>query len=188
MFRHLFFNGFHPVLPWVAFLIVGMWLGRQDLRDLTVRQRLLRRALAVAIGAESISWLLTRWTAPLGDDIHLLFDSAPLPPMPLYLVAGSATAIVVILLSITVAQRWSTAPWLPPLVHTGQLALTLYVAHVIVGMGTLEILGYLTEGSTLTFALGASAVFCATALAFAHLWRQRFARGPLEALMRRFSR
>lgn len=28
--RNLLFNGWHPVLPWVAFYLSGMWLGRQD--------------------------------------------------------------------------------------------------------------------------------------------------------------
>ena len=30
MIRHLFFNSFHPVFPWTAFLLAGMWLGWQD--------------------------------------------------------------------------------------------------------------------------------------------------------------
>jgi len=37
MTRHLFFNGFHPVFPWTAFLLIGMWLGRQDVRSGRVR-------------------------------------------------------------------------------------------------------------------------------------------------------
>ncbi|NDJ87089.1 MAG: DUF1624 domain-containing protein, partial [Chloroflexi bacterium] len=35
--RHLLFNGFHPLFPWSAFLILGMWLGRQDVLDPAVR-------------------------------------------------------------------------------------------------------------------------------------------------------
>jgi uncharacterized membrane protein YeiB len=31
--RNLFFNGFHPVFPWVAFMLLGLWFGRQDLQD-----------------------------------------------------------------------------------------------------------------------------------------------------------
>ena len=56
--RHLFFNGFHPVVPWLAFLLVGMWLGRQDLRDPEVRRSLPvrrrhRRHVAEALSAPS---------------------------------------------------------------------------------------------------------------------------------------
>jgi hypothetical protein len=31
--RNLFFNGFHPVIPWLAFMFLGLWFGRQDLMN-----------------------------------------------------------------------------------------------------------------------------------------------------------
>ena len=31
--RRMFFNGYYPCLPWIAFLLAGMWLGRQELGD-----------------------------------------------------------------------------------------------------------------------------------------------------------
>ncbi len=36
-------------------------------------------------------------------------------------------------------------------------------------------------------ATGSAAVFCAAAVVFAHLWRRRFRRGPLEWVMRRIT-
>lgn len=57
MIRHLFFNGFHPVIPWLAFLLVGMILGRQDMSLTETRRRVLRWGLGVALAAEIASWL-----------------------------------------------------------------------------------------------------------------------------------
>ena len=37
-FRNLFLNGFHPVIPWVAFLLVGIWVGRLDFHNLHTRR------------------------------------------------------------------------------------------------------------------------------------------------------
>jgi uncharacterized membrane protein YeiB len=68
-------------------------------------------------------------------------------------------------------------------VATGQLALTLYVAHVVVGMGVLDVVGRL-ENQTLPFVLLSAAIFCALAMLFATLWRTKFMHGPLEAVMR----
>jgi uncharacterized membrane protein YeiB len=31
--RNLFFNGFHPVIPWAAFMLFGFWFGKQDLNN-----------------------------------------------------------------------------------------------------------------------------------------------------------
>ena len=31
--RNLFFNGFHPVIPWTSFMLFGYWFGKQDLKN-----------------------------------------------------------------------------------------------------------------------------------------------------------
>lgn len=181
MVRHIFFNGFHPVIPWLSFMLIGMWLGRQNLQDDGLRRRILLTSLSVAVVTEAVSLALTGSGEP-----GLLFDTAPIPPMPLYIVAGAATAIVVIMLCLELAFHYPKANWLQPLVHTGQLALTLYVAHVIVGMGFLEAIGLL-ENQTITFATISGIIFSILAILFAHLWRKRFERGPLEWVMRKFT-
>ncbi len=53
-------------------------------------------------------------------------------------------------------------------------------------MGGLEALGLLEE-QTLAFAVDASFLFCALAVLFSYLWRQRLRSGPLEWLMRRLT-
>jgi uncharacterized membrane protein YeiB len=71
-----------------------------------------------------------------------------------------------------------------PLVSTGQLALTIYLAHVFVGMGILEAMGRL-ENQSLAWAVFTSLVFSVIGIAFSWLWRRRYDRGPLEWVMRR---
>lgn len=183
MVRHLFFNGFHPVIPWLSFLLIGMWLGRQDLRDDGERRRILVVSLTTAVLTETVSSGLTMLVP---GEHGLLFDTEPMPPMPLYIVAGATIAIVVILLCLEVTERFPQAAWFQPFVHAGQLALTLYVAHVVVGMGFLEIIGRL-EQQTMPFAVTSGIIFSILAVLFAHQWRKRFARGPLEWGMRAFT-
>ncbi len=188
MVRNLFFNGFHPVIPWVVFLLFGMVIGRQDMGDSGIRRRIFAWGLGVAVVAESVSWLLIRVLssgANLADQeaIVAIFGTEPMPPMPLYLLAGGGAACAIIAASVEVGERFKDAAWLRPFAATGQLALTLYVAHVVIGMGTLEAMGRLNDQS-LVFALGASFVFCLACIIFAHFWRSRFKRGPVEVMMR----
>ncbi len=193
MIRHLFFNGFHPVVPWTAFLLVGMWLGRQDLTLSVIRKRLLVWALCAVVAGETISHFLTTHmlTAfPEADpaDIIGLCGTAPIPPMPLYLLSGGGSAIAVIVLCTMVTERFDRLSGLfRPLVATGQLALTLYVAHVVVGMGLLEAIGSL-EDQSITMALFSAMCFFTASMAFALLWRRYFKHGPLEWAMRTITR
>ncbi len=188
--RNLFFDGLHPVFPWLVFYLFGMWLGRTDLRDPAWRRRIVLAATAALVVVETAAWAVL---GPKGSRAEGLSDEAwqwlfsveMLPPMPLYLIAGIATACLVIVGSIVVGERVrESITW--PLVATGQLALTLYVAHVIVGMGVLEAMGRL-ENQSLPFIVSASLVFCGVAVIWSTWWRSKHQRGPLEWLMRRLS-
>ncbi|MDJ0953994.1 MAG: DUF418 domain-containing protein [Acidimicrobiia bacterium] len=188
--RNLFLDGLHPVLPWIAFYLFGMWLGRTDLRDPAWRRRIVVRAAGILVVVEGVAWAVLgpkgSRTEELGDEAwQWLFSVEMLPPMPLYLVAGTATACLVIVGSIWLGDH-ASARVTTPLVHTGQLALTLYVAHVVVGMGILETMGRL-EDQSLVFIVISSLAFCAAAIAWSTWWRRRHQRGPLEWVMRRLA-
>lgn len=189
--RNLLFNGFHPVVPWQAFLVVGIWLGRRNLRDSTVRRRLLLGGAILALGAEAASAGLAAWLSRGASEedaetIASLFGSDAMPPMPFYMLAATGTAVVVIALAVGFSQRFSHVPGHRALVVTGQLSLTIYVAHVLLGLGVLEVLGRL-ENQSLSFAVFASVAFYAVAVVFSVLWTKRFKRGPLEWILRRWS-
>ena len=104
--------------------------------------------------------------------------------MPLYIVAGAGTAIAIITICLELTFRYPKARIFPPLVATGQLALTMYVAHVVIGMGFLEMIGRL-ENQTLQFASISAAIFSVLAIGFSNYWRKRYQRGPLEWVMRK---
>ena len=192
--RNLLYNGFHPVVPWTALFLLGMWLGRRDLSDPRRRRRIVVVAAVVAAVTELASYLAMRAIPGEAELVAALFGTAPMPPMPQYIVAGGATAVAVIVVCVAVADRRGEHPALLPLLHTGQLALTLYVAHVVVGLGALIALGLLPPDATparpsqsLVFTVIYTALFCAASVLFATLWRRRRRRGPLEQVMRKLT-
>ncbi len=188
--RNLFLDGLHPVLPWIAFYLFGMWLGRTDLRDPAWRRRIVVWCLTAVVAVEGLAWAILGPKGSRAEELpdeawQWLFSVEMLPPMPLYLVAGIATACLVIIGSIWLGDHVS-ARITTPIVHTGQLALTLYVAHVIIGMGVLETMGRL-EDQSLVYIVVASLIFCAASIAWSTWWRRRHQRGPLEWVMRRLA-
>jgi uncharacterized membrane protein YeiB len=186
---NLLYNGFHPVIPWLAFFLLGIWLGRHDLGRSETRRKLLIGGFLSAVVAETTGRLLVRLATPhLGaEDALAVFGTSPMPPMPLYMIAASGTAVTVIILSVLAAERYAGAPWLVPMVATGQMALTLYVGHVVVGLVPLEAFSLLEGRGSVGFSEIWGAVFCVGAVIFAHLWRRHYPRGPLEMLMRRIT-
>ena len=180
MIRHIFCNGFHPVIPWLAFMLIGMWLGRQEVRDQLIRRRILWRSVLAAGSAEIFSLITTQL---IPGEAGIIFGT---DPMPLYVAAGAGTAIAVIMICLELTLRYPEARILNPLVATGQLALTLYVAHVVIGMGFLESIGRL-ENQTLFFATASAIVFTALSILFSYIWRQRYQRCPLEWGMRKIT-
>ena len=107
-----------------------------------------------------------------------------MPPLPLFLIAATSTAVAVICLSLSIAERYGTRLFIRALVACGQMAFTWYLVHLVVGLGGLETLRLEGKGtlySSIATAAGFFAVICGISLVV----RNRGWRGPLEALMRR---
>ncbi|QDU83589.1 hypothetical protein Pla163_06880 [Planctomycetes bacterium Pla163] len=181
--RNLFLNGFHPVLPWSAFLLWGMWLARRYRSGALRGPRPIVVGAAVAVVVELVSRGLIAAAAG-DDDLAALVGTASIPPVPGYMFAAGATATAVLLGCLYLVDERDALPHrvLRPLAHTGQLALTLYVAHVVVGIGAFHETGAdLTLPETVAWWAG----FCVLAAAASHAYRTFFATGPFEWLLRR---
>jgi uncharacterized membrane protein YeiB len=176
--RNLVFNGFHPLLPWLAFFLFGMLLARLDLNGRRVQAWLALGGIAAMAAAA----LLARASA--GTPVGELLGTGPLPPGPAYVLMGMGTAAFVVGTCLLAAARWPAGPW-RHLLPAGRMTLTLYLAHIFLGMGVLEASGAL-HGSDTDVAL-AAAVFLAAGTGAAWAWSRRAAQGPVEALMRRLT-
>lgn len=190
MVRHIFFNGFHPVFPWASFLIFGMWLGRLDLSQTTIRNRLLTWSVMTLIATEVIFYLVRLY---IGDgvafgvspaDIVSLFSTAIIPPFPQYIISAGSSACIVLVVCLYFSDKFRESNINIWLCQTGQLSLTLYVAHVILGMGVLDGINRLNN-QTIESSLLSSLVFCACGVAFSIFWLKYFKAGPLELIFRK---
>ncbi|KQX68040.1 DUF418 domain-containing protein [Paenibacillus sp. Root444D2] len=99
--------------------------------------------------------------------------------------SATSSAILVILICIYLAESKYARGIVQALIDTGQMTLTHYVMHVVVGLGILEIFGILENGS-LTFSMLYAVAYFVAALVFSLIWRRTFKHGPLELVMRKF--
>ncbi|MFT6989716.1 MAG: putative membrane protein YeiB [Paraglaciecola sp.] len=192
MLRHIVFNGFHPIFPWCGFLIFGIWLGRRDLTHPLVRRSLFKWSLSILVVTEVCFYMLQLLAGDgtsVGmsiDEINFLFSTSIIPPLPQYILSAGSSAVLVLLGCVKLTQSYPTSRLNDCINKTGQLSLTLYVAHVIVGMGTLEALGLLYNQS-IQVSLLASLLFCIASVMFSVFWLSRFKIGPLEWLFKKLS-
>ena len=194
LLANLTVNGYYPMLPAIAFLIVGLWLGRRDLGDARVAGRLLAVGVALGlvgyVGGRALeARLATAGTIGASASAGAgpafvwarLADAAGHSEMPAWVIGSTGTACAALGACLLVARR--TRRTTAPFVALGQLSLSAYVAQALVIRWTPAF-----EDTTIAQqSLIALALFAGLTLG-AWAWRRVARRGPLEALVHVVSR
>jgi len=188
--RNLFYNGFHPVIPWAAFMLIGLWFGKLDLNNSIIIKKSLWWSLGffVVINLFSIVTIsiLAEGNEKIAAELQEIVGTSTMPPMPFYMISGSSLAIAIISICILIAKRLEGNFLIDALNKTGQLALTFYVAHVIIGMGIMEAIYPNQMGKlSLEFSFVYALIFSVLCIIFAIIWTRYKKSGPLEWIMRK---
>lgn len=190
--RNLFLNGFHPVLPWAAFMIVGLWFGKQDLTNNSFVKKSALYSLLIFLVIQLISKVtisfLSDGSLASTEELRSIIGTSPMPPLPVYMISGSSIAIFIIAVCILISQKFENTFIIKALTKTGQLALTFYVAHVILGMGLIEMISSKELGEhSLNFSILYGLIFSLGCIIFAIIWTKYKKSGPLEWIMRKIT-
>jgi uncharacterized protein len=191
-FRNLFYNGFYPVIPWTAFMLIGLWFGKHDLNDL----KFIKKSAFISLGIFTLTILLSQvlltilaeGSVSAGNELKQILGTSPMPPLPIYMISGSSFAIFTISICVIISEKFKNSKVISALKDTGQLALTFYIAHVIIGMGIVEFIdpakmGKYSTGFSVLYAIG----FSLSCILFAVIWKKYKTIGPLKWLMRKLT-
>lgn len=179
LLHRLVLSGPYPLITWLAPFLVGIWLGRRDLRSPRCWWRLVVVGSALAIGARAGAVVLQARLGAPGESVgwdHALLDE-PHSQMPLWVLGTTGSALLVLGASLVIADRARRATW--PLVATGQLAFTVYVGHLV----ALHLEYELLTADAVGAAAGLVLAFTVAAATLATAWRAVLPRGPLEVLL-----
>ena len=176
---------FHSIFFWAGSLLIGIWLGRWNVHDLWVRRSMFFGGITVVLVSVGIPWLLARFILPSvwGSPGETISRSLMLVVSPLHFfgICGIVTAIIGGSLLLT--EKYPDAIWTKPFIATGQLALTLYIAHLVFGKWLLKALD--VSDIIYPFGIENAVIFCICAVIFSHFWRKGFEHGPIEWALRR---
>lgn len=178
--RALLLTGYYPAVTWVPPLAFGMWVGRRDLRATASGWTLLVGGAAAAASAYGFAAALVAAVGEPAEDevsLRLLALSGGHTEMPLSLIGATAVACAVLGGCMLVTARLPRLTW--PLVATGQLALSVYVIHLLVIAYDEDLLRRATVGAA-TASLGR---FALVTVVLCSLYRTVRPRGPLEELL-----
>jgi hypothetical protein len=178
--RDVFVTGYYPVLVWTAPLLVGMWIGRRDLRSPTVARTMTAAGACVAAIGFVVSDALVATVGPAATDgdWRTLYVIEPHNEMPLWLLTATGIAVAVIGACLLLARVAPRTTW--PLTALGQLALTAYIAHLLV----LDLWPATLLRDTYAAAWLSVGRFTLVALVAATAYRAIASRGPFELLLR----
>ncbi|MGY1743375.1 MULTISPECIES: heparan-alpha-glucosaminide N-acetyltransferase domain-containing protein [unclassified Blastococcus] len=184
-------TGVYPAVIWWTFVLVGLAVGRLDLRASRTRLALLGTGTALAVLGYAGGWWSTgAWADGRASegieegfrhagevDPAWLSGAAPHGGTTFEVVGSTGVALAVLGLCLVLADLLPRLTH--PLASVGALALTVYSAH-LVAIAVLDP-GY-PAGTGLWLR------FCVVALVAAPLWRLLLGAGPLERLLTRTSR
>lgn len=173
--RGLVVTGPYPLLTYVAPFTLGMWLGRRDLADPRVVVWLFLAGAVAAVGVLGLGTAL-RSLGPLQTSgwWALALDQEPHSQSLVWLASSSGAAVAVLAACVAAAALVPRA--VTPFVALGQLALSVYVAHLLVIAAFEDVVRVDDVGGAALRLAG----FVVVAASLAWIWRALLRRGPLE--------
>lgn len=194
----LVFTGHYPAVVYLAYVCVGLALGRLDLGSRRVAIVLLVGGAALALVAKAVSGLLLYplgglralvragdesarellWAPGPGDSWWYLALSSPHSHTTLDVAHTLGSAAAIIGCCLLVMRAPALAGALRPLAALGSMPLTIYTGHLLVLAVAREADGF--DGDSPGGALLLFAVLVVGSTIFATWWLGRFRRGPLE--------
>ncbi len=202
--RNLLFRTFigytHPLFPWLAFLCVGIMVGRFLPLATRVRRELLLGAASLLIGSYALNHFAARATEAEGGPVvkrlfaqrgaptdrwQLLLSTRPFDRGLLYTIGTIGSSLIAFCLISMVVDRLATAPTIRMLQDGGQMTLTIYVCHALVFNVVVHWLHWVRP-TGLDSALVLGLTFWISAIACGALWHRFLGMGPLERVYRGF--
>jgi uncharacterized membrane protein YeiB len=191
--RNTIYNGWNPIFPWLAYFLLGMWLGRLDWSSNRVRIRVFLSGLAAYLGVQGVQ--LWAGGANVPQELREYLSADYLPPFLPFQLGTAGFAAMLLPACMVLGDRFGETAWARALTQTGQMTLTHYVVHLTVGM---LLLAFLTGHPFVAARQAGPAVepvwvlayaveFFALSVWFSTRWRRRYPYGPLETWMRKWA-
>lgn len=170
-------RGTHPVLPWLAFMCFGIYLGRLFPLVAASRKVLALTSAGVVVGAYVLS--------ALNFGPAWLRSTEPWDRGGLYVLSATGVALLAICAIDGVAELCHNRWLVRVLATTGRMSLSVYVLHALVFNLVVDVLRWVRP-SGVGLAVVFAVVFWAFAVVVTNVVASRWSSGPFEFVYRKF--
>jgi uncharacterized protein len=192
-FRNTFYNGWNPIFPWVAYFLFGMWLGRLNWYERSLKKKVLVIAGVVYSLIETLQYVASQ--PGFNSDLAFYINADYIPPTLPFMLSTACFGCVIIVLMTWLGEKLGESKVAQALASTGQMTLSHYIFSLTGGMILLSALTGKTYIGAVTkqdptspvFIFLYSITYFLASVVFSVWWKSKFNNGPFEALMRKVS-
>jgi uncharacterized membrane protein YeiB len=191
--RNTLYNGWNSFFPWVAYFMLGMWLGKLNWQAKNTKISIFCVGFVNFMLFQGLRFFAKKqfFTEYWTNYIMSEYFPAYLP----FMVLTASFALMVISLLMFIGEKFSNTKIVQYLAKTGQMTLTHYVIHITIGMLVLEQITGKTYTGLLEdelptppiYILGFAIGLFIFSVIFSVIWSKKYKNGLLETLMRKIS-
>jgi uncharacterized protein len=192
--RNTMYNGWNSVFPWITYFFLGMYLGRLDWTTIKVQKKLFLTGFILFFIITLIQALSKR--VSISDDLSLFIHADYLPPFLPFIISTVGFGLMIISGFMYLGNKIGGHPVARNLALTGQMTLTHYVTHIVVGLILFLVLNKenVSEGTITKQAVNPiyillfAIIYFVLSYHFSIWWAKHFRNGPLETIMRKIAK
>ncbi len=191
--RNTFYNGWNSIFPWLAYFLLGMYLGRLNWKN----SRTPRNILLIGLSVYVTTYLLQTFATSITTDKVLIFylTADYIPPFLPFMLSTVSFGLILISVFIFIGNKIGETKVAKLLASTGQMTLTHYIIHLVLGLFLLSLITGKTLSYDLLNATQTNPIIILTfavtyflfSCLFSYIWTKKYKNGPLEMLMRKIS-
>jgi uncharacterized membrane protein YeiB len=188
--RNTFYNGWNSIFPWIGYFLFGMYLGRLNWTDIKIQRKMFLIGLTLYLAITLIQFISQQFS--ISEELKLFINADYLPPFLPFILGTSGFSLMIISGFMYLGDKVGENKLAKSFASTGQMTLTHYVSHILIGMLLFLILNnnkseLVIQPVKPIYILLFSMTYFVLSYYFSKQWVLYFKTGPLETLMRKVS-
>ncbi len=191
--RNTFYNGWNPVFPWVAYFLLGMYLGRLNWFDKAVKLQVLISSVIVYVCIQGLNYMALQ--PGFNESLAFYITADYLPPTIPFMLGTASYGSILLVIMMWLGEKAGNTKMARWLASTGQMTLSHYILSLTMGMLVFAVVvsksytGKVMIGEPVNplCILSYAIIYFSMSVLFSVLWKRKFNHGPFEMLMRKVS-